>query len=59
MNTQPATNSAVRELSSDKHRELSTAEIEEVAGGMWGYVIASNIAAGVAYYRWLKANDKI
>jgi hypothetical protein len=46
----------------DGLRELSTAEIEEVSGGFVDvmiWLVASNVAAGKAYYGWLKENGKI
>ncbi len=46
---------------SEEVRELSTAEVDEVAGGVFGPLAAQALLAygGYQYYQWLKANDKI
>jgi hypothetical protein len=47
-----------RELSTDNLRELSSAELEQAAGGFVEILVYAT-ASTVAYYQWLKRNHKI
>jgi hypothetical protein len=38
---------------------LTDEELDGVTGGIFTYVVASNVIAARAYYQWLKDNDKI